>query len=753
MEMAAGQCVAATRLHGELDTRHVGHYAGRLMWRPSDPAGQACCFCHAELLPDEMVAVGQRRERRFRGAHCCHNGQVMLQPVRNQDGHLRELVSDALQSPAVAGTLAWALRNFPRVVNSALSLASQVVRRRPMPRRGMQAYVINMRVAHVMGPLLPNDNNPRFAQLYVFDPQVNGGDADDVPEDGVHVQRRPRSAREEQLDAWFRHARHNGGRAPSVRARRLLHQLVRELETELRRVNPYVQDFTTAAEMIRGLPPDSQLGVQLVLDRDARPALGDGPEGHHSRSYDARNAYGGRALNPAMFREVALLADPSGISNTDFCIRARCTASGSGGHLQQLSILHRSFDPLYFVLLFPYGDDGWRDEMYRVPEQTEATAANLLRGDLRTATGRRQRVTALQFYSHRLHWRRGAVYDGGRCVLMGGRLLQEYACTALARSEMNQLNWHRFNQSRYRTSTYQTVRDEVQQAAAEQRPVEQCGQPTILPRSFVGGVRDMRNRYMDAMAVVRELSKPSLFVTMTCNPKWPEIVESIPPWSRAEDHPEIVARVFNVKLQELMNDLTENHTLGRTVAHMMVVEFQYRGLPHAHILLILDAVDRLHNADHVDQIISAEIPAVDASAAPNVQARQRHLRTLVLEHMLHNDCTNDTNCRCRANGGPCRWKFPKPHASTTTWSDERIYPEPRRRCGPEYEETMANGRRVNNRWIAPYSPILLLKYQCHINVEACSSVEAVKYICEQNETRTGIKRRWQNADDPLIRPC
>ena len=30
-------------------------------------------------------------------------------------------------------------------------------------------------------------------------------------------------------------------------------------------------------------------------------------------------------------------------------------------------------------------------------------------------------------------------------------------------------------------------------------------------------------------AVVRKLGAPSFFITMTCNPKWPEIVEALPP--------------------------------------------------------------------------------------------------------------------------------------------------------------------------------------------------------------------------------
>jgi hypothetical protein len=35
---------------------------------------------------------------------------------------------------------------------------------------------------------------------------------------------------------------------------------------------------------------------------------------------------------------------------------------------------------------------------------------------------------------------------------------------------------------------------------------------------------------------------------------------------------------------------------------------------------------------------------------------------------------------------------------------------------------------MSNQWVVPYNPYLLLKYNCHINVEICSSVKSVQYI-------------------------
>jgi hypothetical protein len=36
--------------------------------------------------------------------------------------------------------------------------------------------------------------------------------------------------------------------------------------------------------------------------------------------------------------------------------------------------------------------------------------------------------------------------------------------------------------------------------------------------------------------------------------------------------------------------------------------------------------------------------------------------------------------------------------------------------------------KLDNRWIVPFNPSLVMLYNCHINVEICSSIKAVKYL-------------------------
>ncbi|KAE8999630.1 hypothetical protein PR003_g20006 [Phytophthora rubi] len=65
----------------------------------------------------------------------------------------------------------------------------------------------------------------------------------------------------------------------------------------------------------------------------------------------------------------------------------------------------------------------------------------------------------------------------------------------------------------------------------------------------------MYKSYQDSIAIVREYGKPDVFVTMTCNPTWEEIEKKIPePNQSAQDRPDIVARVWQQKLAELLKD-------------------------------------------------------------------------------------------------------------------------------------------------------------------------------------------------------
>ncbi len=88
------------------------------------------------------------------------------------------------------------------------------------------------------------------------------------------------------------------------------------------------------------------------------------------------------------------------------------------------------------------------------------------------------------------------------------------------------------------------------QDAVQRGDTDACnvGRAIVLPSSFLGGPRHMHQLYQDAMAIVRKLGKPDLFITITCNPKWREIQEQLLPGQAALDRPDLVDRVFKLKV-------------------------------------------------------------------------------------------------------------------------------------------------------------------------------------------------------------
>ena len=60
----------------------------------------------------------------------------------------------------------------------------------------------------------------------------------------------------------------------------------------------------------------------------------------------------------------------------------------------------------------------------------------------------------------------------------------------------------------------------------------------------------MREHQQDVMTYVRKYGHPDLFITMTCNPNWPEVNYNLLPDQKPEDHPELVAQVFRLKLKK-----------------------------------------------------------------------------------------------------------------------------------------------------------------------------------------------------------
>ncbi|XP_050335786.1 uncharacterized protein LOC126762783 [Bactrocera neohumeralis] len=231
---------------------------------------------------------------------------------------------------------------------------------------------------------------------------------------------------------------------------------------------------------------------------------------------------------------------------------------------------------------------------------------------------------------------------------------------------------------------------------------------------YVGSPRHMQEYIQDAMTFVREYARPFLFIAFTCNPQWQEITSLLLPGQNA--------RVFKQKLKSLINFITKLHVFGSTRCWMYSVEWQKRGLPHAHILIWL--VDKIR-AENIDSLISAEIP--DPST-------DQLLFDIVTANMIHGPCGNlNRSSPCMVDG-KCTKRFPKDFTNDTVTHVDG-YPIYRRRStengGQSFIKTISNADiDIDNRWVVPYSPLLSKTFNAHINVESCSSVKSIKYICK-----------------------
>src|SRR5512138_351968 len=421
-----------------------------------------------------------------------------------------------------------------------------------------------------------------------------------------------------------------------------------------------------------------------------------------------------RTHNKPSVNEVAAIIADEGIDDPrDVVVHLR-----EDGRLQRISDIHPGYDPLQFPLLYPFGEYGWSPYIEYANDGIR----------------RRSKVSCKEFYAYKSFEQN----EEWSVLHHSGRLCQQYFVEQFAKIELQRLRLIRKDQGKLRADLYAGVVD----AIARDCDLGHIGRYVLLPPTFTGGERYMRKQYLDAMSIVREFGKPTLFMTMTCNPEWPEIQEALYEHQKADARPDLVSRVFHCKFQECMNDIVKKEVFGKVLSYVASIEFQKRGLPHSHVLIILDPGTAPRTPAEYDGYVCAELPN---------PIENEILFNLASKFMIHGPCGIQTRISPCMMNSKCSKGFPRKFEPTTR-CDESGYPVYQRRDNGR--STLKNGVEVDNRWVVPYNPYLLRKYTCHINLEICSTVKSIKYLYKyvyKGLDRAVISIQRSN-EEPTIHP-
>jgi len=556
-----------------------------------------CPYCAALLWPQEIVkkkggSIGG-------GSLCCHAGWSckLKKHFKEAPPKLKQYLTTFPRQGKGRSLL-----HHPRLYNNALSMASTGLKIDQRHQGGLHMLTAQGSVHHrISSPIPAPDMAPKFLQIYMLD--------------GKEEQIRKRMAAV--------------GAAQTV----LDEDLLGELQEELMACNIYVRQFRTLREQI------AQNGTRELEIKFVEPS-------HVEQRLHAMENHP-RRLNAPSAAEMAILIP----SDEEIAAprQVRLELRGQGQYENCPVILADTsplYDPLHFVLLYPNGEYGWFMHMRGDSSKRPGSG----QGDGENQDGlKRDRLTALQFAKFFMHDRPAG--EEHSLIRHAGRLFEEWILDSFLKVERQRLDFFKTDtfQQRCRSTILRGLEDAVNQGETDPANV---GRMNVLPRSFNSSPRFMVQKYQDAMALVREFGKPDLFITMTCNPKWPEIVRCLQEGQQPNERPDLIARVFHLKHRELMNDISKRAVFGPVKGYVWSIEFQKRGLPHCHMLVMLEDEFKPRTAADIDRLAWARLPD---------KVEDPRLWSLVTKHMMHGPCDH----RCLKDG-VCTKKFPKELQTHTT---------------------------------------------------------------------------------------
>lgn len=343
---------------------------------------------------------------------------------------------------------------------------------------------------------------PNYAQLYTLDSDAGF----DERLQRLLTAKRPADQADDEGsdDGEDDHA--PAARRPSAEERRV-HSVLPTIN-EVMYANPLAKKYKAAFDQAPAAP---MARLKLHVDAGQIPP-GGAAAGAHERQYNA----------PTADNVAVILHAPSDDAKLDVIIHPR--VSDDANFLHRVSYSHAMYDALAFPLYFFEGTPTWHKD-FRVP----------VKG------GKKRAITMMEYYASMLYVRRSRVdmpkkrseveVDPGRKVryeielaggqkvvndniwfFRGGRLFQQFVCTAAARYELKRMSTLATPkmQKQLRAETY----DQLIGALRDGEAPADIGRRIICPASVKGSRRAMYKLFLDCMAIVRKFGSPHLFITV-----------------------------------------------------------------------------------------------------------------------------------------------------------------------------------------------------------------------------------------------
>jgi hypothetical protein len=317
-------------------------------------------------------------------------------------------------------------------------------------------------------------------------------------------------------------------------------------------------------------------------------------------------------------------------------------------------------EPLCYPLLFPYGENGW-------------------------SIGMTNKVPFMKYLSSRILMpeknlfmtsKNGKLLNVNRFQMLA-RLMQYYIIESVSRGIDYRLEWNKNNKStifgeisknlNLNNNDEYIEEDEqitdLNNDTNKERDVMNNSNASYLAESFFGSPRHLKSLAINALAIVSELGPPTFFITVTTDTRWNEIQEVLLEGQTAFDRPDVVCQVFKARLQALIHNLKSGKYFnnGKVQYIMYVIEYQHRGLPHAHIVVRLDNHPLDDQSDaiklrYISRHIQARYPQEILNCTQTEKDIYKTYFDLIESKMIHkcstqapNGCKKDINSRSVAD--------------------------------------------------------------------------------------------------------